>query len=785
MNKKLYNTIIFMSLTSQFNEILSEKLLKRWHKIFKLILTRLCKSFDTKTLKDLEMGKNGPNPNVKILETIVECAQDYASPDYKLSKTSKKGEVTPLLSTFSFMKLRRQVNPPRYYNFMPLDTSNIFPVKKDQVDLTNREKLLEKFLSEIETMVENLETDDFRIFYTHFLMLLQKYLWCIPYKCSFGNVDVSIFDYLKTTAAISACLYRICSYNKNFNKTFVKDNRSLKFQILVGDLSGIQRYIFDITSAGPGGVAKRLRARSFYITILLEGISHKILHEFDLPLCNIIMTSGGKFYILLPNIKSFETKIKNLQCKLDQWFLRQFRGELYINLAQMSFSGEEFKKFGQVLSKLSRILGEKKSKPLINALLNEEGKWEEQNFQFSYNNDDSAKGMCQGCRKNFSKYEVDEHQLCEQCKRDLYLGGMLPKAKYIFFSKNASNNRIPIFDNYFFTVSPEPPQKDNSIYLVSVLNDTDGSELTQYPAYFKFVANHVPIAKKDTITTDGQKITKGSPLDLDYIAESSQGRKMLGHLKGDVDNLGSLLIFGLKDEKKDLNTISRVSSLSRKLDIFFSGWIHAFVEEKFPSSYIVFSGGDDLYIIGPWNETIDMGQEINKEFNRFTANNPNITLSAGIAFARPRTPVSVAVVQAEDQLECSKEKILPKSESESRNQFTAFGETVKWENVPSLIQNAKLLSSWLKNNYISTNFVRNLTIYSEMFKKYLYHDVKDGLKYLPFLCYDIIRNLPSLNDTNKEKQQIRLWAEELKDIENNNMRYLGFITSYALNVNRR
>ena len=104
----------------------------------------------------------------------------------------------------------------------------------------------------------------------------------------------------------------------NLNEKDVTDHRPSKFRLVVGDLSGIQNYIFDIANIGIGGVAKRLRSRSFYLSALVEAISHKLVHDFRLPLTNIVMSAGGKFYVLLPNLPQSQEKIEEFQRDLDR-----------------------------------------------------------------------------------------------------------------------------------------------------------------------------------------------------------------------------------------------------------------------------------------------------------------------------------------------------------------------------------------------------------------------------------------------------------------------------------
>ena len=107
--------------------------------------------------------------------------------------------------------------------------------------------------------------------------------------------DVSLYDHLRTTAAIAACVHR---------------------EILPDDLDGYlrqsaertvvclaQRATFQdskISSTGikSEGASRELRGRSFYLQLLTEAIALWILRRFDLPITNLLLASGGHFYLL-------------------------------------------------------------------------------------------------------------------------------------------------------------------------------------------------------------------------------------------------------------------------------------------------------------------------------------------------------------------------------------------------------------------------------------------------------------------------------------------------------
>ena len=144
----------------------------------------------------------------------------------------------------------------------------------------------------------------------------------------------------------------------------------------------------------------------------------------------------------------------------------------------------------------------------------------------------------------------------------------------------------------------------------------------------KFVGNTVPL-KERTVAS------------FNDIGSMAEGEDKIAILKMDIDNLGTIFSTGLKDENK---SISRISTLSRMMDIFFCGYINTicedlykeYIEEKGSEAvtldnlyYINFSGGDDLAIIGPWDWTIKLAIRIKDKLTQFVCN-PNITIYGSI-----------------------------------------------------------------------------------------------------------------------------------------------------------
>lgn len=610
--------------------------------------------------------------------------------------------------------------------------------------------------------------------FSNILTILTKYAWCIPSNTQEEIPDVSLFDHLKTSCAIAACLYQY--HYPDFKEGEIKEDKTDKFLLLVGDLSGIQNYIFNITHIGAGGVAKRLRARSFQLNIISEIISHKILHAFNLPLANILMVSGGKFYILLPKIKNSYEKIMSLKKNVNFWFYKNLNAEINVNMATMSLSGSNFGNYSEVMKKINQLLQRTKNRSFESVLIND-GLWEENLSALDINFEREEK-LCKACNKFPGQQREDDKFICKRCDDDREIGQELPKSKYIVFYKN-NMGKFKDYHGYSFDLLNDIKQIRPDTYLV--MNIEEPVLDCRFPVMHRFIANYVStfISEDDCDAckevgncSEKDHAIVGQPKYFECIANESKGRKMLGYLKADVDNLGAVFAFGLQEN----NSISRISTLSRMLDIFFSGYMQKLIEDNYPELYTVYSGGDDVLVIGPWDSIIYFAKELNEEFKRFTCNNKNLTLSAGIAFVKHNYPVFRAVEMADNALDLSKDM--------GKNRLTLFGQVIEWDEAPDIIRESEKLAKWIEQKQLSSGFARNLLIYSWMNNEFNSTRKTEYLRFLPLMTYDIARNLPSVENKDFGKRDIRAWAEELKNLGSPKLKNLGIIANYALTANR-
>ncbi len=673
--------------------------------------------------------------------------------ELKLEDEEKGDPFTDrMISIFSRISISEEPKKAKYHKLLDLGKENLketFPIDNKKCSYKEYSYLLDALESDIKQLEFGKLTLMKLINTLHFL--IWKHCWSIPSAAYKNEPDVSLFDHLKTTAAIAGCLYL---YNKEIPDKPL-DLESNAFYLIEGDISGIQDYIFDVLTQ-KGKVAKRLRARSLFVQFISEIASHKILHSFNLPLCNLLGAAGGNFYILAPNLNESLYKINALQKEFDHWTVSHLKAETAINMAGVKVSGKDLADFSKILNdKLKPSLYLKKYRS-HEAVFTNNGKWFEEEFLRTEAIESDDK-ICGGCRKN-PRIESDdiEESLCIHCLTDIKIGRELPKAKYLaFFRDNEHeyeilNYSVELWDEYSFRNAPK-----NKPYLILNINDNNIKESV---TGFKYIASHIPINEEEN-----------QPATLDHIANKSTGDKLLACVKSDVDNLGELLRRGFNFTKP---SISRFSAFSQMLEIFFSGYLNVKLKNEWKDIYTVFSGGDDFFVIGSWNQAIDFACSMRKEFSEFCSENPDMKFSAGIILTKPHDPLSYCARIVEEKLECSKG-------TANKDKVTLFNQTVSWHELNKIINEANKVVSWLKEKppLISRGFAHNLHEYAEMYQKYIESGKTETrwLKFVPALICDINRNL-----TKKEQSEAYSWALNLsptimKDIEEDNLRFLKTI----------
>ncbi len=181
-------------------------------------------------------------------------------------------------------------------------------------------------------------------------------------------------------------------------------------------------------------------------------------------------------------------------------------------------------------------------------------------------------------------------------------------------------------------------------------------------------------------------------------------------LKGDVDNLGAIFQSGLAQP-----SFAKMAGLSRQLNAFFAIWLPWHCASVAPSTYTVFAGGDDFFLIGPWRSTLRLAVTMRDEFARFVAQNPDIHFFAGLAMTKPGLPVRQMGDLAEQDLERAKEY----HDAQGRlvkNAVTCFAQTLGWADFTALIALAEEMDRHRRDQELplSTGYLYGLQYLADM-----------------------------------------------------------------------
>lgn len=549
---------------------------------------------------------------------------------------------------------------------LKLDES-FFPKTRASFSASNEQTEYQLLWNEFEVALKNLHQRQFTsvsIYAENLLFLLQRYTVTTPFDQAFLP-DVSLFDHLKSTAAFAVCLYDYLGEQKK--STLDLTDQDVPFLLVGGDLSGIQSYIYDIVSAN---AAKNLKGRSFYLQLLCDNIVQLLLKELALPTGCVIYTSGGSFYVLAPNTEVVRNKLDTFRNTISTRLYHTHKTQLYLSLGYTPFR-EDMVTTGKI-DEVWRSLGEE---------LNKGKRQKFKNIITTYFDDffnpievGGQQSRDAITNEEFTPREIEEwktdkcpcidEDLAKPIKRttqlQIELGKRLKKAVCWLQADFPIIDRrsIPQFEifgigiyNYFLSIEDLKSLPNHLSGEFTVLSLSEKPEdLALIESTFKnsdlilgftfYGGNGFP-SKED-----------GTPLEFDELASSGTGADKLGVLRMDVDGLGAIFAKGLGHEHK---TFSRYSAVSRNLDYFFKGYLNTIWSKNYADScYILYSGGDDLFILGNWQAVTEMALTIRTDFAAWTCSNPHLTLSGGVAIVPGKFPISKAAILAEEAEKAAK-----------------------------------------------------------------------------------------------------------------------------------
>ncbi len=631
---------------------------------------------------------------------------DRTTSEYQEGDKIKRGKLKfkeePLISIFGNLKVSNtesKVNKTAF-RLSKLSLNKIFPTnEKYQAGVSQNEYA--ELWTEFSEEFKNLPTDSLSVFNTSLHYLLKKYCWCIP-ASTIDLADNSLFDHLKITGAIAQSLYDYHCENPsafNYNQKLILQQGHSPLLLLCVDVSGIQKFIYDISSKF---ASKSLKGRSFSLQLMLDEIANEIISKTSTTLSHIIYSSGGKFFMLLPNTQVVKDALNKLEEDIKNAIWSKFKGNIYVCMGFEEFAfdlnkksvilGNEHKTLGDLWKKVSEKTAEKKYQKFKNLLLDDYEKF----FSNEGIGQGGQKAICSVTGEEsdgISKID-DEVKISPQVKEQKVIGQALAKNDFIVLANRA--DRQPnllgtgyeslIGRNYWLLTSKDLLPTENAEVCLTVKNEINfikpQSTSAKNTAYsYRFYGGSESALDKKGESKNFEQLAGIEREDNDkegsliVKSECAGLFNRLAILRMDVDGLGQLFIKGFN---KETASFSAYATLSGQLDWFFSGYLNTIRSKEVYKDWvnIIYSGGDDVFAVGRWDNIIAFAEEVQQEFKKFTGRN-DITISAGISIVTPKFPIAKAADLAGEAEHLAKD--FKRSNKKEKDALCLFGIAVGWE----------------------------------------------------------------------------------------------------------
>ncbi len=513
------------------------------------------------------------------------------------------------------------------------------------------------------------------------LAILEANLSYIPSSTSMREqADISLYDHLKLTAALASCilLYEEAEERNDYKEDFflqAEESYDKKMILLYSmDLSGIQKFIYTIRSEG---ALRNLRSRSFYLDIVMENIIDELLDRAGLSRANLIYSGGGHCYLLLPNTAVMKQTVDLIEQQTNEWFMNQFGIALYLagGYAECSANDLENKPNGSysaLYRTISDTLSQKKGH-----------RYTADQIRYLNSRKHDGERECQICK---SMRPLDEHNLCPICAAIERMSKGILYYPYFAVTEATDKSGLPLpFGRELLAVSDDTLRKlmESPEYVRCYAKNE--------PYSGKFVATHLWVGSYSTGDT------------FEEYAEKADGIKRIGVLRADVDNLGATFVSGFtrQDGDRKYATLSRTATLSRQLSLFFKCYINHICEygesDVLGGSLkrnvaIVYSGGDDIFLVGSWNDVIMTFMDLRKAFRKYTLG--TLSISGGVGMFSSGYPINIMARDVE-KLESDAKDM------DGKDAITLFSETTfKWDDFLKNVLDEKFstLQTYMKAN---------------------------------------------------------------------------------------
>ena len=612
-------------------------------------------------------------PSKSIAYLIYEADNIAAGTDRRRDEGGEESKrfdkAIPLESIFNQLKGKCPENKKRYHYLRGLiehEKINYGIAKKEATVRASTDV----YSNILNTLKENFRKVDFQsVSPAEMLKIMEATCSFVPSSTALDEAcDISLYDHVKLTAAIANAMYLYFSEQGLSNyRQLCFDQKALEirtkdmFLLVSGDLSGIQNFIYTIASTG---ALKSLRGRSFYLDMVLEHIVDEILTALGLNRCNLIYTGGGHFYLLAPNTTETKHILDAMKIRCNEWFLSHIGTTLYLEMGyepccaanfmeesnaennQNAFRGKTGEVFRRLGERLSRQKLQRYETDQLAAMFNPDS---------PLNQTINGKRECGICHTSTEKVsslnEGSDTQVCSLCGSLYRFGRKILEEGIVFaVAADAQGLPLPCFSEETLSLHAKREMELAEIFQAGKLRRVYTKNEMKTGS---FIGTNLWVG--DYADRQDEQVA-----DFESLARASRGIQRLGILRADVDYLGQTFATSFRSEDGGAHylTLSRMATLSRQMSLFFKKYMNYICaghiegeneqakaifslwdsnKEKRKAA-IVYSGGDDIFMVGAWDDLLEFSVDLYQALQRFS--DGKIKISAGLAILQHNYPIS-------------------------------------------------------------------------------------------------------------------------------------------------
>lgn len=637
------------------------------------ILIQLCRQLD------LTSGAT----DIALLPYLQKAATfSVRNENFKIVKYQPKA-LQPVLETLA----NKEGTASHYFTPISLNiTANFFP-KTNIPD----SRSLDAQLTKLKQAIQQAGSDADRIW-----LALEQHGSTLA--CDAMYPDISLYDFIKVTAGVALCLKQT-------------ENVDGELCIVSGNVSGIQTYLYDLVSKN---AAKLLKGRSFYVQLLTDSLLQELLSSLDLSTYNVVYASGGGFYVLAPATQTMRQNFETYRQRVTAQLYKKHKTTL-------------FAEFGISVNFGSTVLLDAVWEDLLIKMQRRRWKRLSSNpdlesgfYEFAEYGGTRSKDQITNIEIDASEEAVqyEDYIVSKMTHNQINAGRRLRDATWWISGKTGAvqTSADPVLEDpfeYRHFFEAEKPSLFTGEYRQRSFNKPEGSQ-----AFIFYGGN------------------KYQDETFDELAEGDRFSR-LGVLRMDVDNLGT--IFNERMETTYGLNLVRYAAVSRSLDWFFKGYLNTLQQqdkELWENTRLIYSGGDDLFIVGRWRETLLFAERIREEFKKWTCNNPNLNISGGISIVPGKFPIIQAAKMAERAEKQAKR--YPNMANPTKNAFSLFDTPLQWDEEFAIVRSLKdELLPFMIQRKLNKSFLTKIGMHAAAQKEQQLNDKPQRWRWM--LAYDMGR----------------------------------------------